>query len=169
MTSPGHIIEIWVRCRNFTLPAGYISVPTRRKRPWIHRTQLRRPLACGPAGVAGVASLMMAGVAWPAAREVLQSRSITEPTPSPVYRPLSGAAGGSLAIIPRHAGQVLAPSRGRPVMVDMEVIVRRQDQKHCASITCMIRHYVARRAEVTEGHPHNADVRAEGLRGHNGR
>src|SRR5215467_1758476 len=28
MTNPGHIIEIWVRCRNFTLPAGYISVPT---------------------------------------------------------------------------------------------------------------------------------------------
>jgi hypothetical protein len=29
-------------------------------------------------------------------------------------------------------------------MVDMEVIVRRQNQEHCASITCMIRHYVAR-------------------------
>jgi hypothetical protein len=38
----------------------------------------------------------------------------------------------------------------------MEVIVRLQDQEHCASITCMIRHYVARRAKVTEGHPHNA-------------
>jgi hypothetical protein len=42
-------------------------------------------------------------------------------------------------------------------MFDMEVIVRRQDQEHCAPITCMIRHYVARRAQVTEGHPHNAD------------
>jgi hypothetical protein len=31
------------------------------------------------------------------------------------------------------------------VMFDMEVIVRRQNQEHCASITCMIRHYVARR------------------------
>jgi len=41
-------------------------------------------------------------------------------------------------------------------MVDKEVIVRRQDRVHCASITCMIRHYVARRAQVTEGHPHNA-------------
>jgi hypothetical protein len=38
-----------------------------------------------------------------------------------------------------------------------KVIVRRQDHEHCASITCMIRHYVARRAQVTEGHPHNAD------------
>jgi hypothetical protein len=45
-------------------------------------------------------------------------------------------------------------------MFDMEVIVRRQDQEHCASITSMIRHYVARRAQVIEGHPHNADERA---------
>jgi hypothetical protein len=44
-------------------------------------------------------------------------------------------------------------------MLDMEVIVRRQDQHHCASITCMIRHYLARRAQVTEGHPHNAELR----------
>jgi hypothetical protein len=40
----------------------------------------------------------------------------------------------------------------------MEVIVRRQDHPRCASITCMIRHYVARRAQVIEDHPHNADV-----------
>jgi len=45
-------------------------------------------------------------------------------------------------------------------MVDMQVIVRRQDQKLCASITCMIRHYVARRAKVIFDHPHNADERA---------
>jgi hypothetical protein len=38
--------------------------------------------------------------------------------------------------------------------------VRRQDQEHCASITSMIRHYVARRAQVTEGHPHNAELSA---------
>jgi hypothetical protein len=44
-------------------------------------------------------------------------------------------------------------------MFDMEVIVRRQNQEHCASITCMIRHYVARRAKVIEDHPHNADER----------
>ena len=43
-----------------------------------------------------------------------------------------------------------------PTLVDMEVIVRRQNQEHNASITSMIRHYVARRAQVTEGHPHNA-------------
>jgi hypothetical protein len=30
-----------------------------------------------------------------------------------------------------------------------------------ASITYMIRHYVARRAQVTEGHPHNAADRVE--------
>jgi hypothetical protein len=36
-------------------------------------------------------------------------------------------------------------------MLDMEAIVRRQDQERCASITSMIRHYVARRAQVTEG------------------
>jgi hypothetical protein len=41
----------------------------------------------------------------------------------------------------------------------MEVIVRRQDQEHCASITCMIRHYVARRAKVIFDHPHNAAER----------
>jgi hypothetical protein len=45
-----------------------------------------------------------------------------------------------------------------------EVIVRRQDQEHCASITRMIRHYVARRAKVTESHPHNAAMRYVGLR-----
>jgi hypothetical protein len=45
-------------------------------------------------------------------------------------------------------------------MFDMEVIVRRQNQEHCASITCMIRHYVARRAKVIEDHPHNAAIRS---------
>jgi hypothetical protein len=44
-------------------------------------------------------------------------------------------------------------------MADMEVIVRLQDQGPCASITCMIRHYVARRAKVISDHPHNAAVR----------
>ena len=34
-----------------------------------------------------------------------------------------------------------------------------------ASITSMIRHYVARRAQVTEGHPHNAAERAAGQEG----
>jgi hypothetical protein len=38
-------------------------------------------------------------------------------------------------------------------MIDMQVIVRRQDQQLCASITCMIRHYVARRAKVIFDHP----------------
>jgi len=33
-------------------------------------------------------------------------------------------------------------------MLDMEVIVRRQDHEHCASITCMIRHYVSPKGEV---------------------
>jgi hypothetical protein len=45
-------------------------------------------------------------------------------------------------------------------MLDMEVIVRRQNQERCASITCMIRHYVARRAKVIEDHPHNAADRS---------
>jgi hypothetical protein len=44
-------------------------------------------------------------------------------------------------------------------LVDMQVIVRRQDQMLCASITCMIRHYVARRAKVIFDHPHNAENR----------
>ena len=39
--------------------------------------------------------------------------------------------------------------------------MRRQNQEHCASITCMIRHYVARRAQVSEAHPHNAAAGAE--------
>jgi hypothetical protein len=42
-------------------------------------------------------------------------------------------------------------------MFDMEVIVRLQDSNLCASITCMIRHYVARRAKVIFDHPHNPD------------
>jgi hypothetical protein len=50
-------------------------------------------------------------------------------------------------------------------MFDMEVIVRRQNQEHCASITCMIRHYVARRAKVIEDHPHNAASSACARRG----
>src|SRR6266487_1197975 len=59
----------------------------------------------------------------------------------------------------------LRPSRARttserPDLVDMQVIVRRQDQKLCASITCMIRHYVARRAKVIFDHPHNAESSA---------
>ena len=49
-----------------------------------------------------------------------------------------------------------------PVMLDVEAIVRRQDQECCASITSMIRHYVARRAQVTEDHPHNAAFGALG-------
>jgi hypothetical protein len=54
--------------------------------------------------------------------------------------------------------------RTRPDLVDMEVIVRRQDQEHCASITCMIRHYVARRAQVIEDHPHNAESSTSRMR-----
>jgi hypothetical protein len=45
-------------------------------------------------------------------------------------------------------------------MVDMQVIVRLQNQVHCASITCMIRHYVARRAKVIFDHPHNGAIRS---------
>ena len=48
----------------------------------------------------------------------------------------------------------------------MHVIVKRQDQKLCASITCMIRHYVARRAKVIEDHPHNAAIRASTVADH---
>ena len=48
---------------------------------------------------------------------------------------------------------------GCALLLDMEVIVRRQDHACCASITCMIRHYVARRAKVIEDHPHNAAER----------
>jgi hypothetical protein len=37
----------------------------------------------------------------------------------------------------------VANCREHPVMFDMDVIVRCQDQERCASITSMIRHYVA--------------------------
>jgi Phage integrase family len=58
----------------------------------------------------------------------------------------------------RSAGEAVRPSASasnlsrwhslaRPLVLDMEVIVRRQDRGHCASITCMIRHYGARRGE----------------------
>src|SRR5207245_512801 len=53
-----------------------------------------------------------------------------------------------------------------PLLVDMEVIVRRQDHPRYASITCMIRHYVARRAQVIEDHPHNAAMRYVGTNEH---
>ena len=36
-------------------------------------------------------------------------------------------------------------------------------EARCASITCMIRHDVARRAKVIEDHAHNADECAFGL------
>src|SRR5258708_8593871 len=39
----------------------------------------------------------------------------------------------------------------------MQVIARLQDLAHCASITYMIRHYVARRAKVIFDHPHDAE------------
>jgi hypothetical protein len=42
----------------------------------------------------------------------------------------------------------------------MEVIVRLQDHEHCASITCMIRHYAEPEGRVIFDHPHNADERA---------
>jgi len=42
-------------------------------------------------------------------------------------------------------------------MSDMEAIARLQNSGLCASITCMIRHYVARRAKVIFDHPHNAE------------
>jgi predicted nucleic acid-binding protein len=69
-----------------------------------------------------------------------------DPTPHPAPTPAGPRA-------PDHRGD------RHPALLDMEVIVRRQGQEHCASITCMIRHYVARRAQVIEDHPHNADER----------
>ena len=45
--------------------------------------------------------------------------------------------------------------------------MRLQDQEHCASITCMIRHYVSPKGGVIFDHPHNAAERmrlAAGLR-----
>ena len=42
------------------------------------------------------------------------------------------------------------------------MIVRRQDQKLCASITYMIRHYVSPKGAVIFDHPHNAELRALG-------
>jgi hypothetical protein len=58
---------------------------------------------------------------------------------------------------PGHAEQVELCADVVRICLICEVIARRQDQEHCASITCMIRHYVARRAQVTERHPHNAE------------
>jgi hypothetical protein len=70
-------------------------------------------------------------------------------------------ARSGLAVEPSpHADEDDRRGRQRPVMVDMEVIVRLQIQEHCPSITCMIRPYVARRAKVIFDHPHNADVSA---------
>ena len=49
-------------------------------------------------------------------------------------RPLAG-------LLPRHLNGAICADRivaRRPTLVDMEVIVRRQDQPRCASITCMM-------------------------------
>jgi len=74
-----------------------------------------------------------------------------------VARCLFGAADGCSAMLapPDRLGSAGGPQC--PVMVDMQGDRRRQDHEYRASITCMIRHYVARRAQVTEGHPHNAE------------
>jgi hypothetical protein len=45
----------------------------------------------------------------------------------------------------------------RTDLFDMEVIARFQNSGLCASITCMTRHYVARRAKVIFDHPDDAD------------
>ena len=66
------------------------------------------------------------------------------------------------AAVGTHNYALRAGGGERTVLLDMEVIVRHRDHERCASITCMIRHYVARRAQVTEGHPHNAADRASG-------
>ena len=58
------------------------------------------------------------------------------------------------------AMRMTLPANRCPVLLDMEVIVRHQDQGHCASITRMIRRYVARRAKVIFDHPHNAALGA---------
>jgi hypothetical protein len=38
----------------------------------------------------------------------------------------------------------------------MQVIVGTRIEAHCASITCMIRHYVSSKGAVIFDHPHNA-------------
>ncbi len=48
----------------------------------------------------------------------------------------------------------------QPAHVEIEAIARLQSSSLCTSITCMIRHNVARKAKVIFDHPHNADVRA---------
>jgi hypothetical protein len=73
------------------------------------------------------------------------------------YPPAALCDGRSLVDIRVCAHMTLT---GRTHLFDMEVIGRRQNQERCASITCMIRHYVARRAKVIEDHPHNAADRA---------
>ena len=66
------------------------------------------------------------------------------------------AANGCAKPLPGTAHTSAEDARDALFCLICEVIVRRQDREHCASITRMIRHYVARRAQVTEGHPHNA-------------
>ena len=109
------------------------------------RRGLRR--AVGGAGRAGPATVGCAG--WPAELGV--------GLPGGTARGIPAGASPRSADLAREAGP------RRPDLVDMEVIVRLQNLGYCASITCMIRHYVARRAQVIEDHPHNADERASGL------
>ena len=71
-------------------------------------------------------------------------------------RTCRGTEPGGLAARARPVAPV------RPDLLDMEVIVEgsSETKRHCASITCMITHCVARRAQVTEGHPHDAESSA---------
>jgi hypothetical protein len=79
----------------------------------------------------------------------------SEPRPPPQLHP--GRLHG-LRYLTKSQANGPTPGDARHCLI-CEVIVRRQDQEHCASITRMIRHYVARRAQVTEGHPDNAEKR----------
>ena len=97
-------------------------------------------------------------MAWPRARRAPTSAEGYHTLRKARSSPLLARVGEFLAIRkPKRADRVPTPGQRRPDLLDMEVIVRRQNQKHCASITCMIRHYVARRAQVIEDHPHNAE------------
>jgi hypothetical protein len=43
-------------------------------------------------------------------------------------------------------------------MLDMRGDGEAPRQEHCASVIRMIRHYVVRKAKMTDGYPHNADA-----------
>ena len=176
--------DITRRCDSASGHLRGVCMPAGRRSCMVLATAAAVALALAGAGEAAAAGSVFAGAravtasagVWgtatsiPGTNRFPQAPGSGEVTSVSCARPDECSAGGSypdshgyshalLELASAPSGTAIAnhdPLPGHPYLLDMEVIVRRQDQGHRASITCMIRHYVARRAKVIFDHPHNA-------------